>query len=291
MRFIQSNELNKKKWDELIQNSNYFSYSYFLDAVAKNWGAYVDENYTKGLAVCFNQTMGIKILYPPFLGRCAEMINLSEKEKVEILNQIQKDFKIGDLNLESEIKSGLVCVKKVFQTYNPSLKQNTLSKRMLKKATESNFTIKEADFSKVLKIIYAELSQKVKELTSDNQDRLSNFIKELDFQNKLISLGIFNVNTELDGGLLFFEGKDKITYITGACNADSRNLGGMYMAMNYLIEYATKNNKKVDFGGSNIESIRRFYISIGGEDQEYFSYHWNKAPLWFNFLRSIKKRI
>lgn len=291
MRFIQSNELNKKKWDELIQNSNYYSYSYFLDAVAKNWGAFVDENYTKGLAICFNQSMGIKILYPAFLGRTLEPINLSDEEIDKIFLELKREFKIGVINLEQQINTKIVCSKKVFQLFNPDLKQNTLSKRMLKKAVEHNLTINEPNCDELLSLVINELKSKVKELDTENQKRLIDFIQKLHENKKLISVGIMNAKNEVDGGLFFFDGKDKITYITGACKNDSRNNGGMYLAMANLIEFAKKNNKKVDFGGSNIESIRRFYLSIGGEDHEYFTYEWNDAPFWFNFLRQIKKRF
>lgn len=291
MRFLKSNELNKKKWDELSQKSTYYSKSYFLDAVAKNWGAYVDENYSKGFALVYNEFLGIKIIYPVFLGRGIEFINLSEVEINESLIQVKKEFKTTELNSEIELEGFGNTIKRKYQIYSKNHPYNTQCKRMLKKVKQLNFSIQNVSHELLFPIIYDELKEKVKELSPENYTRLKNTIVNFFQAGKLISFGIFDEQNLLEGGLFFFEGEQKITYITGACKTLSRKNGGMYLAMDYAIQFALKKEKTIDFGGSNMESIRRFYLSLGGEDQFYFSYSWDKAPFWFKILRKIKKKF
>lgn len=291
MRFLKSNELNKKKWDELSHNSTYYSKSYFLDAVAKNWGAYVDSDYSKGFALVYNEFLGVKIIYPVFLGRGIEFLNLSQTEINDAIIQVKQEFKIGDLNSEFELKSLRNPSKKKYQIYSQKHNYNTQSKRMLKKVQGLGFKIKDAPFEQILPIIYTELKEKVKELTPENFIRLKNTIENFSNENKLLSIGIFDEQNKLEGGLFFYNDNERITYITGASKFEARKIGGMYLAMDYVIQLALKEEKTVDFGGSNMESVRRFYCSLGGEDHIYFSYNWDNSPFWFKILRKIKKKF
>lgn len=291
MQFLKSNELNKKKWDELSQNSTYYSKSYFLDVVAKNWGAYVDSDYSKGFALVYNKFLGVKIIYPVFLGRGIEFLNLSENEINEIIPKIKSEFKIGDLNSELELKPFEHLTKKKYQVYTENITYNNQSKRMLKKVKSLAYKIENVPFGEVLPIVYTELKEKVKELTPENFSRLKSTIQNFSKENKLISIGILDEQNKLEGGLFFYNDQNRITYITGASKSKARKVGGMYLAMDHIVQQALKEQKTMDFGGSNMDSIRRFYCSLGGEDRFYFSYNWDNSPFWFKILRKIKKKF
>ena len=70
MKLIYRNEIDLEKWDALVRSKSdaaVFSLSSYLDAVAENWCVYVDEKYTKGIAVPFTKRLGVKICYTPNL--------------------------------------------------------------------------------------------------------------------------------------------------------------------------------------------------------------------------------
>lgn len=292
MRFLSSHELNKNKWDTLVTQAGgmYFSSSSFLDAMAKNWGAFVDENYSKGFAVCFNRVMGFRLLYPPLFSRTVEFFNLSPDDFNVLPERLKSVFKTGFLQSENELfldnKS-----QKTYQVHDPSKAMNTLAKRMLKKACEKTYTVEIHDFRPILPFIRQELSGKVKELNTENLKRLETLLFRLEEREKLLSYGIFNSRTELCGGMFFAQNEGKTVYILGSATKSCRDEGGMYLCMERAIHESLERSSQLDFGGSNIESIRRFYVALGGVDRLYFSYSWDKSPFWFRLLRSLKKKL
>lgn len=292
MRFLSSHELNKNKWDTLVAQAGgmHFSASFFLDAMAKNWGVFVDENYTKGFAVCFNRVMGIRVLYPPLFGRTVEFFNLNPADFKTLPELLIPFFQTGFLQSGAELGLENKTLKN-YQVYDPSKTPNTLAKRMLKKATERGYHIETCAFGPVLPFIRQELSAKVKELNPENLKRLETLLFSLEEQGRLLSYGIFNSENELCGGMFFALNDGKMGYILGAAGKSCRDEGGMYLCMEEAIRESLERSFQLDFGGSNIESIRRFYLALGGVDQTYFSYSWDKSPLWFRLLRNLKKKL
>ena len=292
MRFLSSHELNKNKWDILVEQAggNYFSFSFFLDATAKNWGAFVDENYSKGFALAYNRVFGVSMVYPPIFGRTVDFFNLNEAELKTVPNLLKTRFKTG--YLQSEVKLDLPEETiRVYQLHDPEKQLNTLSKRMLKKASDKAYRVENDDFRPILPLIDSQLSGKVRELHGENLQRLEHLLQQLEEQKKLLCYGIFDAENNLCGGLFFAVVNNKIIYILGTALEDCRDSGGMYLCMEQAIREAVKQQKTLDFGGSNIESIRRFYLALGGVDHSYFAYSWDNSPGWFRLIRNLKKRF
>ena len=62
-------------------------------------------------------------------------------------------------------------------------------------------------------------------------------------------------------------------------------------ALNSAIEYAKENNLKFDFGGSNIEGVKRFNYNLGGIDEVYFMHIQNNGPAWFKLAKRLKTHL
>lgn len=291
MKFIKQSELNKKKWDSLVleNNGKCYHYSYYLEENSKFWGIYVDENYSKGVVISYNQVFGLKILYPAIFGKYTLFYNCNSQEINEISSRLQKEFKIGTLFSPSEINS-LKREERKTQIFEGLTSFNTQAKRMIKKGKENQITIQETDFTQILPIVNEEIFTKIKSIPGESYYVLEKLLSSLNEQNILISKGIYKDN-QLQGGLFFCETNDEIFYIIGACQEEARNLGGMYLTFDEIIAHSFKTKKNIDFGGSNIENIRRFYLALGGIDQHYFEYKWNNAPIWFKLIRNFSKLV
>ena len=293
MKFISSKDLNKQKWNELVSKNDgkIFSYSYYFDSNSKNWGAFVNEDYSKGLAVAYNKIFGVKIIYPPIFGKYFEFFGLNSTEISELFLKIQSTFKIATFhtieNIEADFKKFKLQEKK-FQIRDSSGKLNTLSKRMIRKAETNGIVILETPYEEILPIINAELIFKLKNIENGVYEKLEKLLHVLSEKKMLISKGIYE-NEKLVGGLCFCETKTEILYLTGVSEESARTNGGMYLCMNSLIEHSISENKIIDFGGSDIENIRRFYLSLGGIDVNYFSISWDFSPFWFKAIRKLSK--
>jgi hypothetical protein len=292
MKLIKSIDLNKKKWNELVlkNKGSYFSFTHFLDAVAKNYAVLTDENYTKGFVIVYNEISKIKIIYPAIFGRTTEFFNMSNIEIQAELKKIKTEFKTGliqsELNLNLENKT----IKKYQQLEN-EIQLNSQAKRMIKKAEKIGITLKNCDSKEFIPILKSSLSGRINTMSSADWDKLNLLCEKLTFEGKIISLGIYNIEGDLCGGVIFSLTNDKIFYILGGALETEKLNGGIYLAMQQAIKTGLNSSKKIDFGGSNIDSIRQFYQNFGGTDVEYYSYSWGNSPFYFKILRKIYKKI
>jgi hypothetical protein len=292
MKLIKSINLDKKKWNELVlmHNGSYFSFTNFLDAVAKNYAVISDENYTKGFVIVYNEFSKIKIIYPPIFGRITEFFNMSNSEIQDELKKIKTEFKIGliqsKLILDIENKT---CKK--YQQLDNEIKLSSQAKRMIKKAEKNGITIKNCDSKEFIPILKSSLYGKIKSMSSADWEKLNLLCNKLSFDDKIISLGIYNIKGNLCGGVIFSLTNDKIHYILGGALEKERLNGGIYFAMQEAVKIGLASSKKIDFGGSNIDSIRQFYLNFGGSDVEYYTYSWDNSPVYFKIMRKIYKKI
>lgn len=288
MKFIQRYDINTSKWDALVQKSEglCYQYAWYLDATAKNWGVYVNEDYSKGVALAYNEILGKRILYPLLFGRTLEFFGMNLPEIEILVEQLKLDFPIGQIQLPEALKQTAQEVR-TFQSLH-ELKLNKLSKRMLQKAEKHQLKAMPIPWRESVYLVEQELGPKVSMMRGENLNRLNALLAILEERNMLHSIGIFD-EEKCQGVLYMVRDGKRFLYLKGAATVGIKEQGGMYLAMKQQIEFALGQGLIFDFGGSSVPGIKRFFAGFGGEDQHYWVYQWNKAPFWFNWLRKINK--
>jgi hypothetical protein len=294
MKLVKSKDINRKKWNELVKKNqgSLFFRSEYLDLFAKNWMIYVDESYSKGAAFIYNEQFKVKIIYPSFYQRNFEFYELSKEEIKNCLLIIQEECKIGQIYSEFEnlALNHTIKTARKYQILDKESNFNILANRMLKKAEKGEFEIKNCYFEALKPILEAELIDKIPGFDLTNSSHLQELFDIEEIQSKIYISGIYKQDI-LKGGMVFIIENSKIIYLIGASDAETKKNGGMYHCMNQAINLAKKTNFEFDFGGSNIDSIRQFYLNLGGSDKNYYAYSWDKTSLIFKLIRKIYKRI
>ena len=290
-KLVERADLDVQKWDELVartENAALFSFSYYLDAVAENWCALVDENYSVGIALPYSVRAKQHILYTPIFVSYLEILGSLEDTR-SMKDFIFANFKI----IEAEFKQPILDTPtEVFTTQllDPSQKRKGQVNRMLNKAKRFELeVVRSTDWQRVFAFIESELGGKFSGMTSISLERLKKAYSAAEQKNAIQVVEI-RKNSECVGGIICLESDAQLLYSKGATVDVSKENGGMYAAIDAAIQVATETNKQFDFGGSRVEGVRRFNTSFGGTDLEYFSYRIDKSPLWFRLLREINRR-
>ena len=292
MKIIQREHIDTKKWDALVSSSSdnaVFSLSTYLDAVAENWCVLTDDDYSKGIALPFTVRLGIKVIYTPIFVRYLEWFGVEIEKLESIKTIIQNEFQQGQLSstLSFENKKSEDFIFQISEIQEEQV-INSQAKRMLSKFEKVDFTIQlDAEEEEIIKIIKAELPQKVKSLNDKSLTSLEALVKSLKKDQLLKVVAVRKENT-IVGGLFLVEFNHSLLYLKGAFTPDSKKEGAMYGVMQYVIELAKAQNKRFDFGGSRVEGVRRFNVNLGGKDVTYYSFEWNNSPLWFKILKRAK---
>lgn len=72
IKFVEHKNINKKKWDDCINNSSnasIFAYSWYLDVVCEDWNGLVLGDYEAVFVLTGKSKYKINYLYQPFFTR------------------------------------------------------------------------------------------------------------------------------------------------------------------------------------------------------------------------------
>lgn len=286
MQLIQANSDEvKERWDKLVSlhGTSVFSDSIYLDATAENWAILYTDDFKSGMACPYAVKGGVKILVTPFFNRYMEWVGDLVPEK-EIVEALKKEFSVADL----QVGRGFSLNQRMYQKLEPGkLKLNQQAKRSLNKSTE--YAVRKAeDISSMMELLRNELSNRIHGINEQTLPILENLVTH--YENR--RLGQFNLYKENDwfGGVWILETDSTVLYLKGTTTENAKKSGGMYKLMLTAIEYADSKGKAFDFGGSNVESVRRFNLNFGAEDIVYSRLSWNNAPFWWRIVKLIRDK-
>jgi hypothetical protein len=286
MQFVTLNSgEERKRWDELVtaNGASVFSESAYLDATAENWLVLVTAEFKSGMACPYVVKGGVKILVTPFFNRFMEWIGNPIPEE-EILKALKSEFQVADL----QVGKGFSLNQRIYQNLAPgNLKLNQQAKRSLNKSTQY-FVKKEGNIPLMLNLLRSELLNRIHGINEQTLPILEKLVTA--YKDKRLQQYNLYKEDEWLGGVWTLESDSTVLYLKGTTTEEAKKSGGMYKLMLTAIEDAASKGKVFDFGGSNVESVRRFNLNFGAQDVVYSQLSWNNAPLWWKMLKTIRDK-
>jgi hypothetical protein len=291
MRFVERGHIDCEKWDRLVDDCGgmAFSKSFYLDAVAENWCIYVDDAYSKGIAVPFVERLGKRTAYTPLFLRCLEWFGGTLP--VNIFTKLKEEFTKGDLSISpvTDMEGDQLVYQEIPLLTVP--KYNEQAKRMIRKFENSDLSIVQVDSpTRILEIIAEELPSKVSSVNRRSLVLLESLVTML-HQNQLVKMIEVRREGECVGGAFFIEVPDRIIYLKSAFRSHAKKNGAMYKIMDTEINKASAGHKSFDFGGSRVDGVRRFNLNMGGIDHFYSGIKWDGMPLWYKGIKALNDKL
>ncbi len=291
MKIVERKNIDLVLWENLPYkqgiSASVFTKSWYLDSVAENWCVLVNDDYSRGIALPYSKRAGVEVLYSPIFGRYSELIGEFTDEELTL---VKERFKVIEFACRQELFDKPE--EKIYQVISDfeSRKLGSQAKRSLKKAEKSGFSVVLTnDYSNVLTKVKEELNHKFTGVTEKSLNALEQLFGNA---KQAEAIKVFNVVGDGNlGGIVCFESKDQLLYVKGAVDSKTKANGGMYLALNSAIEYAKEHQLKFDFGGSNVEGVKRFNYNLGGVDEVYFMHVQNNGPAWFKLAKRLKARL
>ncbi len=290
---IHHSQLDKKRWDELVENtpdSFIYNLSSYLDAVAKDWFVFVDENFTCGIPFGATKKLGVKGVYPPFFQQHISPVGNCTEEFIEkFLEKIKSEFSYGTLFVHSDLLKIKTEQRNTQVLRKDDFELKTLAKRSVKKAEKHAFSVKEVDpiLTKLTELIITFLQEKLPWYKSDEAQLLVDLVSKMHEKKHSYALGLFDKDNQLVGGVIGLTFGNRMIYLKGACSESAKQNGGMYLLIHSLIEHSFSCDLLFDFGGSNVEAVRYFNSRFSAKDVTYHCVTWDKSPWWFRLLRKL----
>ncbi|RFC54509.1 hypothetical protein [Brumimicrobium aurantiacum] len=295
--WINQKRIDRERWDQLVSetpHSSVYVCSFYLDATAIDWEAYIAEDYSFAIPVGVVRKGGVTRVYPPLFQRYIEPIgNISKIDWHKFEQSLHQRYKKGDLQSKLAILPNTTFKTRVFQSIDQdSFKLKTQAKRMIKRFSQNNYEIREDNINttELSQLIAKELSKKLPLYATKEVKYLFDIVEKAEKIGYLYKVGVFEGN-KLKGGLIGLKFNGSLLYLKGTAYEDLQSNGAMYALMNHFIEFGFSQNCTIDFGGSRVKGIQFFNQRFNGQDIEYYNYSWDHSPFWFRILFSIYRKF
>jgi len=265
-------------WDKsLLSSSNGLIYarSWYLDIVSPGWEAIVGDNYDYIFPVPVKRKYKIPYIVQPFL---SQQLGLFSNK--EINNQIINAFisKLPSYSYEMNInsKNNLIgstvnpnYVLTLDRSYDMLIKDfsgNTI--RNLKNAEKSSLSIVSALSIDDFINFYQSIN---KNYLSISSVMLQLLVKEGVERQEMKLMGVKNEKNELIAANCLTHYKNRITNLIPVSNDEGKKYSAMFLLINEVIKNESSSDKILDFEGSKIEGIARFYKGFGAVNHPYYT--------------------
>lgn len=293
IQVLLQNEIDKEKWDSCILKSNGSNIYGLYDAVCiacENWRGIIYNDYEAVVVLPVKKKMGLVYSWhPQFMGPLGVFTNQKKREAIkEMLAELSKySWWIKMYYWQKEGIKGFNITEKVYQELEIGNKNielirlgyNQNTKRNYKKAAKLDLAIQ--PITDVDLVINSFKKNKGSQIENIN-DASYKLLKKL--MNHWMENGSGHITAIYDGDALaaigyFLVHRETITYYKGVVTDTGKSNGAMHFLIDHEIESHLKQCKYFDFGGSNSESVARFYKGFGGIDRRYYLYEYKKLPI------------
>ncbi|WP_303920900.1 hypothetical protein [Draconibacterium sediminis] len=298
IHYIKHTQIDSGKWNQCIDgalNCRIYAYDWHLDRTAIEWDALIYGDYEYVMPLPFRSKLGIKYLYQPLFSQQLGIFPPPSKAIFEtFITAIKTRFKYVDVQLNAvnipgendgdiffERKNYLLSLTKDFKSIISGYSNNT--KRNIAKAQKQDLSIIEGiRFEDYLEFKSKNLPAGVDQSAVA---KLKSLIAFGEYKGFGKIYGVYTPGNELCAAVYFCRWKDRVIYFNAASNEEGKNTGAMYYLVNRFIEDNAGKNLLLDFEGSMIPGVERFYAGFGARPETYFQLKYNRLPLLLRWLK------
>ncbi len=287
IRYLRHNEIDLQAWDDCIKRSGCahpYALSFYLNAVCKRWDALVFKNYEAVMPLPVARKLALWYIYQPYFTQQLGIFShlpVTEEMVQLFLKAIPNKFIFKSLHLHSGNqveknknkftfrKNYLLSLQQSLELIEKNYKQNT--KRNIAKALKSGLVVKKNAESPESYASFFQQQNTFKGAKDAAKILLSLLLIP---QNKLpgFTLGVYTQENELVAMSHYIQFANRIIYLAPASSPKGKECNAAALLIHAVIEEFSGTSLTLDFEGSEIESVARFYSGFGADPEYYPAY-------------------
>lgn len=299
--YLKHCEIEYGKWDRCINtapNSRVYAASWYLDRSAGIWDAMVWGEYQFVMPLPYRKKFGIKYLYQPIF--CQQLgIFPSPPEEIasKFYAEIGRLFRYSDMQLNSFNPPPKVYVRKNLLPRNNFLLSLNEDYKIITEGYSKNTkrNIAKANNNKLNYISHISLEEYLEFLKNNPKAGLIN--KDLNILKSIIAYcqykgcgeiqGVYTTENELCAAVFFCRWKERVIYLNATSSSEGKDSRGMFFLLDNFIRKNAGNNLMIDFEGSMISGVARFFKGFGAYPEYYYPLKFNRLPFPFRWVKRV----
>jgi hypothetical protein len=299
IRYIENTDIDYSKWDRCLAtspNGRIYARSWYLDAVAPDWNALVLDDYRAVMPLCERRRLGIRYVYPPFWAQQLGVFSAEAEDHSEAFLQVLKEkFLFSEMYLNAG--------NKVADGFNPILKNNfeldlnrsyqaiyegyqANTRRNIDKSKNSGLTLFRNDPPEaIINLFRANKGNDLAHLHEDDYHRLKHLLYAGIHRGVGQTYSVYDESNTLLAGAYFMHEHNRVIFLFSGQSEYGKERRALYFLLDEVIIEHAGHPLILDFEGSSIPGLARFYEGFGAQNVPYPYIRINRLPWPFNRLK------
>jgi hypothetical protein len=301
LKYLEHKNIDYEKWDRCIENasnSRIYAMSWHLDRTAEKWDALVLGNYEVVMPLPHRTKWGIKYIYQPLFSQQLGIFpNPPDIISNQFYTEVTKKFRLSDLQINSQNYPNqkknilaefeprinyLLDLSPDYSTISSSFSNNT--KRNIKKACDNDLSFSRA--VKIEEFLNLKNETILPEVEKKEINKLKSLVAYGQYRGFGAISGVYDNENNICAAVYFARWKNRIIYLNAVSNEQGKKLRAMFYLTDKFIEQTAGNNLVLDFEGSMLPGVARFYKGFGGVPETYYQFRFNQLPPIINWLKN-----
>jgi hypothetical protein len=280
IKYYRHHQIDYNRWDNTIMNSQnglVYALSWYLDIVSPNWEALIEGDYDYIMPLPVKHKYFIPYLVQPVFTQQLGIFSglpIDNFKVREFLKAIPKNFLIYNCNLNKQ--NPVVPSKHLNHSTNYELllsnsyeelwkNFNENTRRNIKKVHQQNLNLTNCNKIEFIKNCKLEKGQ----VPSKVFDLLDNLLETALQKNVCEIYAVHNQNGDIIAGSAFIKKLNRIIYLVSFSNNEGKIASAMFLIIENIIQKYAGHEIILDFEGSTIPGIARFFEGFGAKKISY----------------------
>jgi len=299
INYLERSAIDDTLWNKCIGesiNGIVYAYTWYLDIVSPSWSALVSDDYTYVFPLPSARRFNIDMLLQPLFTQQLGLFSVNHVTS-EVLNefiqQIPEDYKYINIHLntinrylgttvsEERITYQLDLIQpytKIQKAFNQNTRRNNL------KSIAFGVVVAKIDHSDDFIDFYRTHSKK---LNKSKYSQVENLVNILNRRGLCEMIGAF-YEGELCAVALIVKSNGKLIYLFASSSSLGLQKRAMFAIVDQIIRWNSESHLVLDFEGSIIPSIARFYAGFGAKPCVYQKIIIDKMHFYTRILFKLK---
>lgn len=295
IRYIRHNDIDKGKWDLSITsafNGLAYAYSWYLDIMSPGWDALISGDYEVIMPLSAGKKYGINYVLQPLFVQQLGVFSFKKPDSMMVnnfINSIPARFRYVEINLNVINKSeeeGFTLIRNInyildliepYEKIRNKYSDNT--KRNVDKAKKQGLTIGNGiDAAGIVHLFRETAGKPLKILREIHYKRIEQLISFCIFNDYGQILACYTKEGVLCAAAFIITTHQHSIYILPCSTDTGKDKSAMFLIIDHYIKTNSEKNLVLDFEGSNIEGIARFFSGFGASPYVYLTVKMNRLP-------------
>jgi hypothetical protein len=290
IQYVPHNKIDKQRWNQCIANASnglIYATADYLDAMSPNWDALILGEYEVVMPITWRKKMGIKYVCQPAFTQQLGVFFSDEKQVQfipDFLRKLAVEFRLIEINLNynnqvenvSSLTNFLLPLQHDYVTIHSKLSARFIQsvKRSARYAMEYVSENNPTEIMEEYKLAYSDRIH----IRAQDFEQFGLLCKRLIKTGGAVIRSARLPNGPLLAATILLKDTKRLYNVINITSGNGRTLEANYFLYNKILQEFAGSGLILDFEGSDLPGVAKFYQKFGPQNQPYYFWKSNRLP-------------